>query len=93
MNDYRAHYEVPPGPITLVQFEHFPLLQASRNDLFGSICSLLDLRSHPESHYLIKSFMCKREYVVVNSKISQFVFYMFCLFNKHVWSKTCINNN
>lgn len=28
----------------------------------------------------------------MNSKISQFVFDMFCLFDKHIWSKTYINN-
>ena len=92
INGCTAHYEVPPGELMLVHFEHFPLLQASRNDLFGSICSLLDLHSHLESHYLIKSFMCRRRDAVVNSKISQFVFDMFCLFDKHIWNKTYINN-
>lgn len=29
---------------------------------------------------------------MVNSKISQFVFDMFCLFDKHIWNKTYINN-
>lgn len=77
---------------TLVHFEHFPLPQASKNDLFGRVCSLLDLRSHLESHYLIKSFMCRRGDAVMNSKISQFVFDMFCLFDKHIWYKTYINN-
>lgn len=28
----------------------------------------------------------------MNSKISLFVFDMFCLFDKHVWSKAYINN-
>lgn len=83
---------MPPGAFTLVLFEHFPLLQASKNDLSGSVSSLLDLRSHLESYYLIKSLMCRRGDAIMNSKISLFVFDLFCLFDKHIWSKAYINN-
>lgn len=87
---------MPPGVLLPVHLQHFALPQASRNDLFGSVCSILDLCSLPESHYLIKSFMYRRGNAAASSKSSVcfvlFCFYILHLFNKYIWSKTYVNS-